>query len=59
MLSDEDETELITEPPTQKLKTTIDLEWLKLSDIEINFSQRLLKSKFPEISGLESNTAAD
>ena len=26
----------------------------KLSDIEINFSQRLLKSMFPEISGLQS-----
>ena len=55
MLSDtEDETE-VTELPTKKLKS---LERVimgkKLSDIEINSSQRILKSKFPEINGLES-----
>ena len=54
LTSDEDE----VEPPVKKLRCTIDMERLimgqKLSDIEINFSQRFLKFQFPKINGLES-----
>ena len=54
LTSDEDE----VEPLAKKLRCTIDIERVimdqKLSDIEINFSQRLLKAQFPEITGLES-----
>lgn len=59
LTSDEDE----VEPPAKKLRCTIDIERVimnqKLSDIEINFSQRLLKSQFPEINGLESTLLQD
>ena len=54
LTSDEDE----AEPPAKKLRCTVNVERVimgqKLSDIEINFSQRFLKSQFLEINGLES-----
>jgi len=55
LASDEDE----AEPPAKKLRCTIDIEQVimgqKLRDIGIKFSQRLLKSQFPEINGLQSS----
>ena len=43
------------EPPAKKLRCTIDVELvivgLRLSDIETNLSQRLLKLQFSEING--------
>ena len=59
LTSDEDE----AEPPAKKLRCTSDVERVimgqRLSDIEINFSQRLLKSQFPEINGLQSMLLQD
>lgn len=52
MLSDTDD----EEPSTKKLKLSIDLELIimgeMLTDLEINFAQKILKSQFPEIHGL-------
>ena len=59
LTSDQDE----AEPPAKKLRCTIDVERVimgqRLSDIEIHFSQRLLKSQFPEIIGLQSTLLQD
>ena len=49
--------EIEAEPPVKKLRCTIDVELMivgvRLSDIETNLSQRLLKSQFSEINGLQ------
>ena len=53
MLSDTDDEEL----STKKLKLSIDLELIiieqMLTDVEINTAQKLLKSRFPAIRGLQ------
>ena len=53
MLSDTDD----EEPSTKKLKLSIDLELIimgeMLTDVEINTAQKLLKSQFPTIHGLQ------
>ena len=42
--------------PLKKLKLSIDLELIimgeKLTDLEINFARKVLKSQFPEVNGL-------
>ena len=59
LMPDEDE----SVPPANKLRSTADVERVimgqTLCNEEIIFSQRLLKSQFPEITGLHSTLLQD
>ena len=61
--SEENTVDQGTQSPQKKRTKYIDTEWIimdkELSDLEIDFAQRLLKEQFPKLNGLSSTLYQD